>query len=238
MKPAMRLAALNRLPVIFVFTHDSIGVGEDGPTHQPIEHLAALRSMPGMHVVRPGDPLETAEAWRHAMTRTDGPTTLVLSRQTLPVLPEDLRARASELSRGAYVLADADRKPDAILLATGSEVPLALEAGKVLADEGHAVRVVSMPCWEAFEAQDEAYREEVLPADVKARVAVEAAAPFGWHRWIGSEGAVLGIDGYGASAPGGELLERYGFTVEAVAAAVRERIASRAGVPETCSSGS
>jgi transketolase len=222
MRPAMRLAALCELPVVHVFTHDSIGVGEDGPTHQPVEHLSALRTIPGLHVVRPGDPNETAAAWRYAMARRDGPTTLVFSRQTLPALEPARDAGPEALARGAYVLAEAEGgAPDAILIGTGSELSLCLAAQALLAADGIRARVVSMPCWDAFQAQPEAYRDEVLPPSVERRLAVEAGASHGWHRWVGLRGGVHGVDRFGASAPGGELMERFGFTAEAVADAVR-----------------
>ncbi|MGH7556251.1 MAG: transketolase, partial [Gemmatimonadota bacterium] len=223
MRPAVRLAAIAELPVVFHWTHDSIGLGEDGPTHQPIEHLASLRAMPHMTVIRPGDPNEAAEAWRWAMTHTEGPTALVLSRQKLPVIDREGRAPASELARGAYVLADpTDGDPEAIVIATGSEVWKALEAQALLAEEGLRVRVVSMPSWEIFEAQPAAYRDEVLPPSITARVSVEAAASLGWERWVGDHGRIIAIDRFGASAPGATNMEKFGFTPERIAGAVRE----------------
>ena len=218
MRPAVRLAALNSLPVVYVWTHDSIGLGEDGPTHQPVEHLMSLRAMPNLAVVRPADANETAAAWRYAFERTTGPTALVLSRQDLPVVTA---AGAPGAERGGYVLADG---ADAIVLATGSEVSLALEARARLAAEGVRVRVVSMPCWELFAAQDAAYRESVLPAAITARVAVEAGSTFGWREHVGARGAVVGLDRFGASAPGEVLMEKLGITTEAVIAAVRRVI--------------
>lgn len=237
MRPAVRLAALNGQPVVYVWTHDSIALGEDGPTHQPVEHLASLRAMPNLAVVRPCDANETVEAWRYAMNRTDGPTALVLSRQNLPVLDragQGLGA-AGDLARGAYVLSD---EPDAqlILIATGSEVPLALDAAAKLRADGVRTRVVSMPCWEAFAAQTPAYRDSVLPRRVRARVAVEAGATFGWERWTGELGATVGVDKFGASAPAGELLKRYGFTVDNVvgtARAVLDRVAANEAYVDT-----
>jgi transketolase len=226
MRPAVRLAALQHLPTIYVWTHDSVGLGGDGPTHQPVEHLAALRAMPGLRVVRPADGPETAEAWRAALTSGDGPTAIVLTRQDLPPIgrgpdPADC-APADGLHRGAYVLAEAEGDPPRLLLlATGSEVWVALGARERLQAEGVPTRVVSMPCWELFEAQDAAYRDRVLPPAVPARVAVEAASPFGGDRWVGPDGEVVGIDQYGASAPGEEILERLGFTPEAVAGRAR-----------------
>jgi len=221
MRPAMRLAAMNHLPVTFVFTHDSVAVGEDGPTHQPVEHLAALRAMPNLHVLRPADANETSEAWRYAMKRGDGPCVLVLSRQKLPVL----EGKAAGLARGAYVLREpANGSARALLIASGSEVHVALKAQELLAAEGIAARVVSMPCWEAFAAQSESYRESVLPAAIRARVSIEAGATFGWERWVGSSGKALGIDRYGASAPGNVVLEKLGMTAENAARLVRAQL--------------
>jgi transketolase len=209
MRPAVRLAALSHLPVVFVWTHDSIGLGEDGPTHQAVEHLMSLRAMPNLHVVRPADANESAAAWRWAIERRSGPVALVLSRQGLPVLKAD----SSGLSRGAYVLSEATGgKPRAILIATGSEVALALEAQNLLAAEGIPCRVVSMPCWELFEEQGDAYRESVLPPSITARVAVEAGATLGWWRWVGDRGSVVGLDRFGASAPAEVNFEKLGFT--------------------------
>ncbi len=222
MRPAVRLAALNELPVIYAWTHDSIGVGEDGPTHQPIEHLMALRAMPNLSVVRPCDAGETVEAWRWAMTHGGGPVALILTRQKVPVLDRARLGAAAGLARGAYVLADAPGgAPQAIIIASGSEVHPAIAAHDLLGKEGIRTRVVSLPCWEAFAAQDEAYRESVLPAAVKARVSVEAGTTFGWHRWIGDAGIAVGIDRFGASAPGEINMEKLGFTAEHVARAVR-----------------
>jgi transketolase len=222
MRGSVRLAALSELPVIFVWTHDSIGLGEDGPTHQPVEHLMALRAMPNLAVVRPADANETREAWRWALARRTGPTALILTRQKLPVFDRGRLAPASELARGAYVLADAEGgAPQAIVIATGSEVHLALGARDLLARAGIRVRVVSMPCWEAFTEQDAAYRETVLPSAIAARVSVEAGATLGWWRWVGDRGVALGIDRFGASAPGELTMEKFGFTVEHVADAVR-----------------
>jgi len=229
MKPAIRIAALMKCPSIFVYTHDSIGLGEDGPTHQPIEQLAGLRAIPNLHVVRPADANETAEAWRMALSRTDGPTALALTRQNVPTLDRDVLAPAAGLHRGAYLLAEANGKPDVLLLATGSEVHLALEARGMLAEEGVGARVVSMPCWEAFEEQDEAYRDAVLPPAVRARVAVEAASPFGWGRYVGLDGAVVGIDRFGESAPYEDVYKQVGITAEAVADAARRVLRRPAG---------
>ena len=225
MRPAIRMAGIMDLPVIFVFTHDSIGLGEDGPTHQPIEHLTALRAIPNLVVLRPADATETVEAWRVALRRTDGPTALILTRQAVPVLDRARVAPASGVARGAYVLADAD-DPHVILIATGSEVQLALEAKEELVEEGMRVRVVSMPGEELFAAQDEAYREQVLPHRIRARVAVEAGATAGWRRWVGLDGEVVGVDRFGASAPYQVLFRELGITTEVVAQAAR-RVARR-----------
>jgi transketolase len=225
MRPPIRLASLMHLPVIFVFTHDSIGLGEDGPTHQPIEQLASLRAIPGLVVIRPADATETAEAWRRAVAH-QGPVALALSRQKLPVLDRQALGPADGLHKGAYVLVDAaDGEPDVLLLATGSEVHVALEARSRLAEEGIGARVVSMPSWELFEAQPQSYRDEVLPPEVKARLAVEAGSPLGWHRYVGIEGDVVGLDRFGASAPAKVLMEKLGFTPEAVARRARELLA-------------
>ncbi len=223
MRPAVRLAALNHLPVTYVWTHDSVGLGEDGPTHQPVEHLMSLRAMPGLWVVRPADANETAAAWKLALERTDGPVALVLSRQDLPVVAPV----GTPVDRGAYVLREADGgAPAVILIATGSEVSLALEAQRQLAASGVATRVVSMPCWERFAAQDAAYRERVLPASVRARVAVEAGVTFGWGDVVGAQGKVVGLDRFGASAPGEVLYEQLGISVDAVIAAARASLAA------------
>jgi transketolase len=217
MKPAIRLGALSRLKVIYVFTHDSIGLGEDGPTHEPVEQLAGLRAMPDLTLFRPADPNETAEAWAFAVQH-DGPTTLVLTRQAVPHLD---RSRATEpgVARGAYILAEAEGgAADVILIGTGSEVGLCVKAQEELKKQGVKARVVSMPSWDLFAAQDESYRESVLPKQIRKRVAVEAASPLGWHRWTGDEGAIIGLERFGASAPGEEVLQHLGFTVENVVA--------------------
>ncbi len=221
-RPAMRLSALMGIRVIYVMTHDSIGLGEDGPTHQPVEHLAMLRATPNLFVFRPADAVETAECWKLAIERADGPSVLVLSRQGVPPLNRDASDDAS-CGRGAYVLAEASGERRATLLATGSEVQVALAARQALEAEGVGAAVVSMPCWELFAAQDRDYIDGVL-GPRGARVAVEAAAPFGWERWVGLDGAVVGMTGFGASAPGPELFEHFGITSEAVAAAVRARL--------------
>ena len=212
MKPSMRLSAMMKLPVTYILTHDSIGVGEDGPTHQPVEHLAALRSIPNIIVFRPCDAKETAAGWYTAMSRKSTPTALVLTRQNLP----QLEMTGKDALRGAYVILDPGKKPEIILMASGSEVHLVLEAGKQLMERGIAVRVVSMPSWELFEEQDEAYRESVLPSDVEKRLAVEAGASFGWHKYTGLQGDIISIDRFGESAPAGLLFKKYGFTVENV----------------------
>ena len=218
MKPAIRLGALSHLKAIYVFTHDSIGLGEDGPTHQPVEHLAGLRAIPGLTVIRPADPNETAEAWAFAVQH-DGPTLLVLTRQTVPHLDRD-GAKNPGVTRGAYVLADAESgSPDVILIGTGSEVSLCMLARESLKDFGVKARVVSMPSWSLFEAQDDSYRESVLPRGIKKRVTVEAASPLGWHRWAGDEGSIIGVGRFGASAPGQDVLAHLGFTADRVTAA-------------------
>jgi transketolase len=217
MRPSVRLASLMGLPVVYVWTHDSVGLGGDGPTHQPIEHLASLRAMPVLRLFRPADGPETVEAWRAAIQRTDGPTALALTRQDLPPIDRGRHAGAGGLHRGAYVLADADGpRPDLILIASGSEVWVALEARERLQAEGIATRVVSMPCWELFAEQEQSYRDQVLPPAVRARLAVEAAATFGWERWVGEDGEVVGVDHFGASAPGTTVLEKFGFTPDNV----------------------
>ncbi len=227
MRPPVRLAALSHLPVIYVWTHDSIAVGEDGPTHQPVEHLASLRAIPNMVVLRPCDANETAAAWRWVMEYREGPAALVLSRQKLPVLDRSQLAPASELARGAYVLSEPrDAKPVAVIIATGAEVHPALEAQRMLAARRIPVRVVSMPSWELFARQEADYREHVLPPQMTARVAVEAAVPFGWERWVGTRGRVIGINRFGASAPGEVNLERFGFTPTHIARAVEEVLQS------------
>ncbi|MFI5338788.1 MAG: transketolase [Candidatus Methylomirabilales bacterium] len=218
MRPAVRLAALMQAPVIFTFTHDSIGLGEDGPTHQPVEHLAALRAIPGLSVIRPADASETVEAWRVALTHS-GPTCLILTRQNLPVLDRARMQPSGGVARGAYVLADPQPgTPQIILIATGSEVAVAVGAQKILAEKGVATRVVSMPSWDLFERQPQSYRDSVLPPTVTARVAIEAAVPLGWHKYVGPAGDIVGMTRFGASAPGSVNFEKFGFTPENVAA--------------------
>ena len=220
MKPAIRLAALSRLPVIFIGTHDSIGLGEDGPTHQPIEQLAMLRATPNTVVLRPADAVETVDAWRSAIGRTDGPTVLVLTRQKLPVMPRSGAAAGEGARHGGYILHEPATAPKAIIIATGSEVHVALEAAESLKDE-IPVRVVSLPSWELFEAQDQAYRDRVLPPQITARVTVEAASAFGWERYAGSKGEIIAMRRFGASAPAKRLFQEFGFTAGAVSEAVR-----------------
>ncbi len=221
----IRLAALMEIPTVFIWTHDSIGVGEDGPTHQPIEQIASFRAMPGMITLRPGDPNEVAEAWRVVMQLKHHPAMLVLSRQAQPTLDRTKYAPASGVAKGAYVVADAaDGKPDVLLLATGTELALAIAAYEQLTAEGIKARVVSMPSWELFEQQTQAYRDAVLPPQVIARVAVEQGSTFGWAQWVGLTGAVIGMKTFGASAPLKALLQKFGFTVDAVIAAAKDQL--------------
>ena len=227
MRPAIRLAALSGLRVIFVFTHDSVGLGEDGPTHQPIEHLMALRAMPNLVVLRPADGTETAEAWKIAIERSTGPTALAFSRQNLPILDRSVLGGVDGVQRGGYVLWESSDSPDAILIGTGSELHIALDAGRQLADEGVAVRVVSMPAWELFDEQPPEYRDEVLPPSVRARVAIEAGTPLGWERYVGLDGAAVGVDRFGASAPIQVLYERFGLTVEHLVEKAKQLLASK-----------
>jgi transketolase len=222
MRPPIRLAALMRLQVIYIFTHDSIFLGEDGPTHQPIEQLAALRAIPNLTVMRPADAVETAECWRVAVGHRHGPIAMALTRQNLPILAETAEKAREGVAKGAYILHDSEGTPDVLLLATGSEVSLAVESAKKLGDEGIQARVVSMPSWELFDAQPKEYQESVLPPAVRKRVAVEAAVPFGWHKWVGSEGEIHGIERFGASAAYKDLVQAFGFTPEAVIARVKK----------------
>jgi len=225
MKPAIRLSALMEIPAIFIFTHDSIGLGQDGPTHQPIEQLVALRAIPGLITLRPADANEVVEAWRLIVGLKHQPACLVLTRQALPTFDRKRFASAAGVARGAYVMADAeDGKPAVILIGSGSEVALCVDAYQTLTDEGIAARVVSMPSWELFERQDQAYRDSVLPPNVAARVSVEAGSVIGWDRYVGSSGARIGMNSFGASAPIGDLLKKFGFTAEKVLSAAKEQI--------------
>ena len=231
LRPALRLSALMEQQVIYVFTHDSVGLGEDGPTHQPIEHLMSLREMPGLTVIRPADASETAAAWKAALERREGPTALALSRQNLPVLQPTAGAEGTNCvppmegaSRGAYVLWEAGGEPQVIIIATGSEVHIALEAARALKDEGIDARLVSMPSWELFEAQPKEYRDAVLPPGNRARLSVEAGAAQGWAKYVGLDGASIGMTTFGASAPGGVALERFGFTAARVAEEARKLV--------------
>jgi len=223
MRPAIRMAALSKHPTVFVFTHDSIGIGEDGPTHQPVEQLASLRTLPNLMVIRPADANETASAWEFALEYREGPVALLLTRQGVPVLDQSKYSSAANLTKGAYVLVAAD-KPDVLLLATGSEVSIALEAAERLRAEGSRAQVVSMPCWELFERQDQQYRDVVIPPDVKARVGIEAGVEQGWSKWLGDKGIFIGMSSFGASAPGKVCFEKFGVTVENVVKAVKETI--------------
>ncbi len=223
MRGAVRVAALSKYPSIYVWTHDSIGIGEDGPTHQPVEHFAALRAIPNLLVFRPADANETAHAWKYALEHQDGPVALLLTRQGVPVIDQRKFASAANVSRGAYILTSRG-KPDVVLLATGSEVAIALEAAKMLEADGLSPQVVSMPCWKLFEKQDDKYRNSVIPRDVKARVAVEAGIEMGWRKWLGDEGAFVGMTGFGASAPGKVCFQEFGITAENVAAAARDLV--------------
>ena len=227
MRPGIRLAALSRAHVIYVWTHDSIALGEDGPTHQPVEQLASLRAMPNLLLLRPADANETVEAWRIALQHTTGPVGLVFTRQDVPVLDRTALAPATGVARGAYSLVEAGpgSRLQLILIATGSEVSLALAAHRQLVGEGVRCRVVSMPSWELFEAQPAAYRDAVLPPGVQARVSVEAGSPFGWERYVGPAGAIIGVRGFGASAPGPVVMAEYGFTMEHVVATAKAVLA-------------
>jgi len=224
---AIRLSALMEIPTLHIFTHDSIGVGEDGPTHQPVEQLAALRAMPGLLVFRPADANEVVEAWREILSNEKEPAVLVLTRQVVPTFDRTTLGAASGVARGAYVLAEAaGGPPDVLLLATGSEVQLVLAAREELAAEGVRARVISMPCWELFDRQPQEYRDEVLPPSVKARVGVEQASTLGWDRYVGDAGTVIGMHTFGASAPLKQLLTRFGFTPDRVSEAAKECVAA------------
>jgi transketolase len=228
-RPAIRLSALMEIPTIFIFTHDSIGVGEDGPTHQPVEQLASLRAIPGLIVLRPADANEVVEAWRVIMQLRHEPAALVLSRQALPTLDRSQYAPATGLAQGAYILADArDHTPEVVLIATGSEVALCLEAYEQLRPEGIQARVVSMPSWELFEQQSQEYRDWVLPPAIRARVAVEEASTFGWERYVGRQGAIVGMHTFGASAPLQALQKKFGFTPEHIVTIAKAQVAKRA----------
>ena len=224
-KPSMRLSALMELPVIYVFTHDSIGLGEDGPTHQAVEQLAALRAMPGMYIIRPGDANEVLEAYRFVIRLKHKPASIVLSRQALPTVDRSKFAAATGLEKGAYVLADSPGgAPDAILMASGSEVSICMQARELLEKEEIKTRVVSFPCFELFEEQPQSYRDSVLPPSVRARVAVEAAAPLGWDQFIGPSGAMIGMRTFGTSAPAKDAFKRFGFTPENVVSKVKAQL--------------
>jgi len=230
MKPSIRLAAMMKLPVIYIFTHDSIGVGEDGPTHQPIEQLAGLRAIPGLTVIRPADATEAIVAWELALERREGPVALIMSRQKLPVIDRQRYASAANLTKGGYVVADTARDTlELILIATGAEVHLAMDAHTTLTKEGVGVRVVSMPSWDLFEGQEKGYRDTVLPPSVTARVAIEAASPVGWHRYVGIEGDTLCMERFGASAPAAVLFEQFGFTVDNVVKKGKALLGRRGG---------
>jgi transketolase len=224
-RPAIRLAAMSHIPSIFVFTHDSVGLGEDGPTHQPVEHLAALRAIPNLIVIRPADANETVQAWKVALEKRDGPVVLALTRQGLPVYDRSKMGDASGLARGAYVLLDTDKVyPDVILIGAGSEVQFAVEAHHKLAEQGFGARVVSMPSWELFKEQTEEYQNSVLPPSVKARVAIEAGVTMGWDQWIGPQGIMIGLDRFGASAPYKVIYQHWGFTTDNVVLRTLEAI--------------
>ena len=226
LRPTIRLAALMEIPVIYVFTHDSVGLGEDGPTHQPIEQLPALRAVPNTTVLRPADANEVTEAWKLALEITHGPVLLVLSRQAVPTLDRTKYAPAAGVRKGAYVLADAaGGKPDVILMGSGSEISLCVDAYEKLKMEGIQARLVSMPSWEIFEKQDPAYKDRVLPPSVTARVSVEMGAPLGWERYAGPKGQSVGMHTFGASAPWKDLQKHFGFTTETVLAAARKALA-------------
>jgi len=222
MRAAIRLAALTKLRVVYVLTHDSIGQGEDGATHQPVEQLASLRAMPNMTVIRPSDANETIEAWQQAINHQDGPTALVLTRQKLPVIDRSNLASADNLRFGAYVLKDCTGSPNILLVATGSEVYLALEASEKLAESGIQSRVIAMPSTQLFEQQNEEYKTGLLPPDIPARLIIEAASTFGWSKYAGEKGDIMGIDEFGGSAPGQVMMEKFGFTSENVVKRARQ----------------
>ncbi|RME97452.1 MAG: transketolase, partial [Chloroflexi bacterium] len=224
-RPALRIAALSHVPTIFVFTHDSVGLGEDGPTHQPVEHLAALRAIPNLTVIRPADANETVQAWKVALEKRDGPVVLALTRQKLPIYDREKMADASNLAKGGYVLLATDKVyPDVLLIASGSEVEFAVEAHAKLAEQGIGAHVISMPSWELFMQQPEEYRNSVLPASVKARVVIEAGVPMGWGQFAGPAGQIIGLDRFGASAPYKTIYEHLGFTTDNVVLRALEAI--------------
>jgi transketolase len=223
MRPAVRVAALSKYPTIFVYTHDSIGLGEDGPTHQPIEHLAALRAIPNLVVIRPADANETAYCWKYALENRDRPVAMALTRQGLPVLDQNKYAKASNLEKGAYVLI-ARENPDVVLIATGSEVNLAIQASETLENDGLKAQVVSMPSMELFEAQDQSYKDTVIPPSVRPRVAVEAGIRQGWDRYLGDKGIFIGLSSFGASAPAKTCFEKFGITADAVINAAKDAV--------------
>jgi transketolase len=216
MRPPIRLAAIMKIRPIYIFTHDSIALGEDGTTHQPVEQLIGLRSVPNITVIRPADANETVQAWRVAIEHSGGPVALILTRQGIPVIDQEKYTKATELEKGAYILSESDTQPDIILIGTGSEVQLLLSAQQKLKEQNIAARVVSMPSWELFEKQDKAYKEKIFPGSLRKRLAVEAGSPVGWHKYVTDEGNIIGITGFGESAPGEELMKEYGFTVENV----------------------
>jgi transketolase len=216
LRGSLRISSISKIKPIFVFTHDSIGVGEDGPTHQPVEHLAALRSIPGMILIRPCDANETSLAWKFAIEHKGSPVALALTRQNLKIIDRQKYASEEGLQKGAYVLLDTDRTPELIIMASGSEVNLALEAGEKLNAEGIKTRVVSFPSWEIFEMQSDEYKEMVLPKHIKARISIEAGISQGWYKYVGLDGEVIAVDKYGSSAPQKTVFEKYGFTIENV----------------------
>lgn len=222
-RPAIRLSALMNLQAIYIFTHDSIFVGEDGPTHEPVEHVTSLRIIPNLQVIRPSDATETAAAWKAALDKKDGPTALILTRQNLPVIDRTKYASQSNLKKGAYTLADCSGTPDMVIMASGSEVSLAMEAAEVITTKGQKVRVVSFPCVELFEAQDEGYKESVIPRDCKKLVAIEAGSTIGWYKYIGRDGLAIGIDRFGASAPAKEMAQHYGMNVDNIVEKIKEK---------------
>ena len=226
MRPAIRLSALSEIQTIWILTHDSIGLGEDGATHQPVEHLASLRAIPNLVVLRPADANEVAQSWKVAIKRQHGPTALILSRQNLPAIDRTIYQSASGLENGAYILSDiGPGKPDIILMASGSEVNLIIEAGNLLSKEGYSVRLVSFPSWELFDMQDKSYKDSVLPPEITRRVAVEAGRSLGWHKWVGLQGKIISMETFGTSAPADILFEKFGFTVDNVIKQSKEMFA-------------